>query len=200
VANPAEDFQMRRISLICVIAATMAANGAFAQNAAAPGGTSSTTKPSGAPQSPSATPSQNQSRQTHVGQSADAAQPGGRRQAQTGQSARPSQDATETRPDAKYPHPSGQDSQPDHSSGKTKVAAVGSKKDKESGQDQNPKATGRSSQVDHLAKQKAYTGNSGSKGDPGTACSTARQTADGGLDCGTGGNSATMGKIVTKSH
>jgi hypothetical protein len=191
---------MRRISLICMIAAAIAASGAFAQNAAAPASTSPTTKPDSATQPPNATPSQTQSRSPQGSQSATATQPGGQRQAPTGQAANPSQSATETRPDAKYPHPSGQDSQPDHSSGKTKVAAVGSKQDKESGRDQNPKATGRSSQVDRLAKQKTYTGGSGSKGDPGTACSTARTTADGRLDCGTSGDSATLGKIVTKSH
>jgi hypothetical protein len=178
---------MSRISLTCVVAAVVAASGAFAQSASAPANTNSTaprraTRPPSVIQ-PSATLPQGQSRQT-----------------QTGQSGKPSQSATETRPDARYPHPSGQDSQPDHSSGKTKLAAVGSKKDKESGQDQKPKATGRSKQVDQLAKRNTYTGSNGSKGDPGTACSTARPTSDGGVDCGTSGNSATMGKIVTKSH
>jgi hypothetical protein len=44
-------------------------------------------------------------------------------------------------------------------------------------------------------KQKAYTGNSGKKKDAGTACSSARPTPNGGVDCGTGGNAATAGKV-----
>jgi hypothetical protein len=44
-------------------------------------------------------------------------------------------------------------------------------------------------------KQKAYTGNTGKKKDAGTACSSARPNANGGVDCGTGGNSATTGKV-----
>jgi hypothetical protein len=62
------------------------------------------------------------------------------------------------------------------------------------------KAANQSAPVRKLAKQKAYTGNSGSKQDPGTVCSTARPTPNGGVDCGTSGDSATLGKIVTKSH
>jgi hypothetical protein len=44
-------------------------------------------------------------------------------------------------------------------------------------------------------KQKAYTGNTGKKTDPGTACSSARPTPNGGVDCGTSGNAATPGKV-----
>ena len=44
-------------------------------------------------------------------------------------------------------------------------------------------------------KQKAYTGNTGKKKDAGTACSSARPTPNGGVDCGTSGNSATAGKV-----
>jgi hypothetical protein len=42
-------------------------------------------------------------------------------------------------------------------------------------------------------KQKAYTGNTGKKKDAGTACSSARPSPNGGVDCGTGGNAATTG-------
>jgi hypothetical protein len=45
------------------------------------------------------------------------------------------------------------------------------------------------------AKQKVYKGNTGKKADPGTACSTARPTNNGGVDCGTGGKGATPGKV-----
>jgi hypothetical protein len=44
-------------------------------------------------------------------------------------------------------------------------------------------------------KQKAYTGNTGKKTDPGTACSSARPTPNGGVDCGTTGDAATAGKV-----
>jgi len=44
-------------------------------------------------------------------------------------------------------------------------------------------------------KQKAYTGNTGKKKDAGTACSSARPTPNGGVDCGTSGNAATPGKV-----
>jgi hypothetical protein len=44
-------------------------------------------------------------------------------------------------------------------------------------------------------KQKAYTGNTGKKKDAGTACSSARPRPNGGVDCGTSGNSATAGKV-----
>jgi hypothetical protein len=44
-------------------------------------------------------------------------------------------------------------------------------------------------------KQKAYTGNTGKKADAGTACSSARATPNGGVDCGTSGNAATAGKV-----
>src|SRR3954447_11987345 len=44
-------------------------------------------------------------------------------------------------------------------------------------------------------KQKSYTGNTGKKADAGTACSSARPTPNGGVDCGTSGNAATPGKV-----
>jgi hypothetical protein len=45
------------------------------------------------------------------------------------------------------------------------------------------------------AKHKYYKGNTGKKPDAGTACSTARPTPNGGVDCGTGGNGATPGNV-----
>lgn len=201
---------MRRLSVSCFVTALVAASGAFAQNAA------QSTDP-GQTSTPSAAQSQPQRSTSATEHSKSAMQPRHRRQGPTSgnQVQAPSPDtsasaqskhadttarsATETRPDARYPHPSGQDSQPDNSSHKTKLAAAGSGKDKESGRDQTPEAT-RSKQAGQLAKRKSYTGNTGSKANPGTACSTARPTVDGGVDCGTSGNSATEGKIVTKPH
>jgi uncharacterized glyoxalase superfamily metalloenzyme YdcJ len=106
--------------------------------------------------------------------------------------------ATETRPDARYPRPAGQDSQPDNSSHKTRVAAADSKKGTGTANNRGPKASDQTRPVRKLAERKAYTGNSGSKADPSTACSTSRPTQDGGVNCGTSGNSATEGKVVTK--
>ena len=108
--------------------------------------------------------------------------------------------ATETRPDARYPHPSGQDSQPDNSSRKTHVASANSKTGTGTAENRGAKAADQSRPVNKLSQRKTYTGNSGSKADPGTACSTARPTQEGGVDCGTTGNSATEGKYVTKPH
>jgi hypothetical protein len=60
-----------------------------------------------------------------------------------------------------------------------------------------PNTTGapKTKQSKSIGKQKAYTGNTGKKADPGTACSSARPTSNGGVDCGTGGDSATTGKV-----
>ncbi|MEA3178542.1 MAG: hypothetical protein QOI59_2065 [Gammaproteobacteria bacterium] len=60
-----------------------------------------------------------------------------------------------------------------------------------------PNTTGapKTKQSKTVEKRKAYTGNTGKKTDPGTACSSARPTANGGVDCGTGGDSATAGKV-----
>jgi len=44
-------------------------------------------------------------------------------------------------------------------------------------------------------KQKAYTGNTGKKQDADPACSSARPSPNGGVDCGTSGNAATAGKV-----
>jgi hypothetical protein len=196
---------MRRLSISCFVTALVASNGAFAQNAAQP------THP-GETQTPPAA----QSQAAPTGQSTKAMQSRHRRQGPTSgnqvqapspdtpvqskRSASSAQSATETRPDARYPHPSGQDSQPDRSPHKTQLAAAGSKEDKEAGRDQTAAATGQSKQAAHLGKRKTYTESTGSKADPGTACSTARPTVDGGVDCGTSGNSATLGRTVTKAH
>lgn len=111
------------------------------------------------------------------------------------------QSSTETQPSAKYPHPSGQDSQPDRSAGKAKVAADGAKKEKKDQPTaQEKKPTGRSKEMDEVAKRKAYTGSGGAKPNSSTICSTARPTTNGGVDCGMSGNSATQGHIVTKPH
>jgi cytoskeletal protein RodZ len=115
------------------------------------------------------------------------------------------QPQTQTRPDAVYPHPSGQDSPTNKQSPSAKKPrSTASQKGPGTGtgtvEQRGTKAANQSAPVRKLAKQKAYTGNSGSKQDPGTVCSTARPTPNGGVDCGTSGDSATLGKIVTKSH
>jgi hypothetical protein len=115
------------------------------------------------------------------------------------------QTQTQSRPDAVYPHPSGQDSPTNKQSPSAKKPrSTTSQKRPETGtgtvEQRGTKAANQSAPVRKLAKQKAYTGNSGSKQDPGTVCSTARPTPNGGVDCGTSGDSATLGKIVTKSH
>ena len=106
--------------------------------------------------------------------------------------------ATETRPDAKYAHPSGQDSQSDNSSHKTRVATADSTRGTGTANNRGPKESDQNRQVRKLSERKAYTGSSGSKADTSTACSTARPAADGGVNCGTSGNSATEGQTVTK--
>ena len=106
--------------------------------------------------------------------------------------------ATETRPDAKYQSPSGQDSQPDTASHKTRVATGDTKRGTGTADNRGTKEGDQTRPVRKLSEQKTYTGNSGNKADPSTACSTSRPTKDGGVDCGTSGNSATEGKILTK--
>jgi hypothetical protein len=164
---------MNRISLTSFVAALIATSGGLAQNATAPTAASSTPPPGVSRASPQQTPATQAPKSTHS--------------------------ATTMRPDARYPHPSGQDSPAANSSGQTKVPAPGSKQDM-AGHDRNPTASGRSKQTEPLAEQKTYTGNSGAKANLGTMCTTARPTADGGVDCGMSGNSATSGKTVTKSR
>jgi hypothetical protein len=109
--------------------------------------------------------------------------------------------SSETRPDARYAHPSGQDSEPDNSSHSTRLASGDSASTgRGTADNRGPKASDQSRPVRKLSERKTYTGSSGSKADPSTACSTARRTQDGGIDCGTSGNSATEGNIVTKPH
>lgn len=208
---------MRRLSISCFLTALVASNGAFAQGATQPTDSSQTQRPqTQRPLAAQSQPAPAGEAKAPTGQAKSAMQSRHRRQGpasgnqvqapnpdtpvQNEHSATSAQSATETRPDARYPHPSGQDSQPDHSPHKTKLAAAGSKEDKEAGRDQTREATPHSKQDAQLAKRKTYGGSTGSKADPGTACSTARPTANGGVDCGTSGNSATMGKIVTKPH
>jgi hypothetical protein len=98
------------------------------------------------------------------------------------------------RPDANYPNPSGQDSQP----GKAPVApkkATGSAPGNGNVESRGTRTSDQSAASQGVAKQKVYKGNTGKKPDPGTACSTARPTNKGGVDCGTGGKGATPGKI-----
>lgn len=111
---------------------------------------------------------------------------------------RTAQSPAETRPDARYPQPSGQDSRPDKSSHTTKLAEAQSNRGNGTVENRGAKTADQSKQVKKLAKNKTYTGRSGSKADTGTACSTARPTKNGGVDCGTTGDSATLGKTVTK--
>jgi hypothetical protein len=112
---------------------------------------------------------------------------------------------SQSRPDAVYPHPSGQDSPTNKQSPSAKKpSSTASQQRPATGtgtvEQRGAKAASQSAPIRKLAKQKSYTGNSGSKQDPGTVCSTARPTPNGGVDCGTSGDSATLGKIVTKSH
>jgi cytoskeletal protein RodZ len=99
--------------------------------------------------------------------------------------------SSESRPDANYPRPSGQDSQPGKTAPKR---AAGSSPDKGTVESRGSRTANQSAQVQGTAKQQAYKGNTGKKKDPGTACSTARATKNGGIDCGTGGTSGTPGK------
>jgi hypothetical protein len=106
----------------------------------------------------------------------------------------PSSATAQPRPDATYPNPSGQDSQPN----KAPVApkkATGSAPGNGNVESRGTRTSDQSAAVQDVAKQKAYKGNTGKKADPGTACSTARPTPNGGVDCGTGGKGATPGKV-----
>ena len=88
----------------------------------------------------------------------------------------------EVRPDAVYPKPSGQDSQPRKSNTITRRDVPASR------------ASSQPSAAPAASKQ-TYQGQTGRKSAPSTACSTARTKADGTLDCGTGGNAALPGRI-----
>jgi hypothetical protein len=112
--------------------------------------------------------------------------------------------STTTSPDAVYAKPSGQDSQPNKAPPLKKQRAVATQKKAPSAstgtgtvESRGAKAADQSAAVRKVAKQKSYSGNSGKKPDPGTACSTARPTPNGGLDCGMSGDSATPRALHT---
>ena len=94
---------------------------------------------------------------------------------------------TESRPDAVYPHPSGQDSNP--STTQVPKATSPAKSNR-------PTSAKRTS--NHRTSQ-PYTGSSGKKPAASTLCSTPQATKNGGVNCGTTGDNATGGKIVTPS-
>ncbi|MBV8782964.1 MAG: hypothetical protein JOZ67_02130 [Gammaproteobacteria bacterium] len=98
------------------------------------------------------------------------------------QTSQPSPSSSD-RPDAVYAQPSGQDSAP-----KSRPAP-------------SPGVKGPSTAAGVATHPAPYRGNSGRKKQDAaasTACSTARLKKNGQLDCGTGGDAATAGKIVTK--
>jgi hypothetical protein len=148
-------------------------------------------------QGPSQGQQQSQARQRSQAQSQSPKQSA---QSQSAQSQAAQSATTETRPDANYPQPSGQDSQPDNSSHKTRVATGDSKRGTGTANHRGSKESDQNREVRKLSERKGYTGSSGSKADTSTACSTARPAADGGVNCGTSGNSATEGTTVTKPH
>jgi hypothetical protein len=96
---------------------------------------------------------------------------------------------SQSRPDAQYANPSGQDSKPSKTTVPKAAPPAGSVEQRGTQTSQQSKP------VQPSAKQKSYQGNVGKKGDVGTACSTARPTPQGGVDCGTGGEGATPGKV-----
>lgn len=102
--------------------------------------------------------------------------------------------ASAGRPDAVYPHPSGQDSQPSTTHTKGRPQRRGAR-DSATVESRGTRTNDQSKPAQSTAAQKAYGGSSGKKADPGTACSTARPAPNGGVDCGTGGNGATPGKV-----
>jgi hypothetical protein len=170
---------MARVPLIYVVATTLAAAAAVAQNAAQPG-SSTRTNPPAQTQNPAPTqsPAPIQSRpeavdpqSAHPPKSANGAlrrhgpsfgnqvQAPSPDQAKGTRSASAGQSATDTRPDAKHPYSSGQDSQPD----KTSVAAPGPGQDKQPGHDRTRGATGQSNPATQPEKRKTYAQSSGSK-------------------------------------
>jgi hypothetical protein len=91
-----------------------------------------------------------------------------------------------------------QDSQPAKAPVRPKKA-TGSAPGNGNAESRGTRTSDQSAASQGVAKQKAYKGNTGKKADPGTACSTARPTNNGGVDCGTGGKGATPGKVPKKS-
>jgi hypothetical protein len=104
----------------------------------------------------------------------------------------PAPSSSQTRPDARYPNPSGQDSKPSQTPPKK---ATGSAPGNGTVEQRGSRTADQSAASRETAKRKTYQGNKGKKPDPGTACSTARPTNNGGVDCGTGGKGATPGKV-----
>lgn len=106
----------------------------------------------------------------------------------------PGNTSSSSRSDARYPHPAGQDAAPvQKKPPKPPAPATPGTVDQRGTQTRN-----QSPPVREAVHRKAYT--TGSKPDPGTACSTARPTKNGGVDCGTSGTGATVGRTVTKPH
>lgn len=99
----------------------------------------------------------------------------------------PNTGSTESRPDAVYPHPSGQDSKPSTTQVPKATAPASSNRPASAKRGPN-----------HHASQ-TYTGSTGKKPAASTICSTPQATQNGGVNCGTTGNNATNGKIVTPS-
>jgi hypothetical protein len=105
----------------------------------------------------------------------------------------PAAKPAQSRPDARYPNPSGQDSQPQSRPSRATDAARSPKK-QATADTRAPTTTAQSPSAQAVVQQKRYQGASGKKDDPGTACSTARTKPNGGVDCGTSGNGAMPGK------
>ncbi|MDB6090892.1 MAG: hypothetical protein JWN85_3676 [Gammaproteobacteria bacterium] len=159
-------------SPVLLIASICLAGGAFAQTQPTPPPTPSPSAPADAstasrPNTPDASRKSSQPKSS-VAQSPD----------------------TASRPDAVYPKRSGHDAKTDKAPPQTRQpgnnpsASVGT-------EPPNVRAVNETPPVRKLARQKTYKGNTGKKVDPGTACSTARPTPNGGLDCGMSGTSAT---------
>lgn len=168
---------MQRAALLCLFGSVWYAQGALAQASsatqppppAAPSATAPSTSPPSAP-SPSSKPA-----------------PPATSSLSSTAAAQPSRDAN-------YPKPSGQDSQPNNKPSPPKKSMT-------SGSSQgNPEARGsrtadQSAAAQRAVRQPMSRHNIAKKPDPGTACSTARPTKNGGVDCGMGGEGATPGKV-----
>ena len=108
-------------------------------------------------------------------------------QPQTGKPA-----TAQPRPDVTHSKPANQSKQPFKAAAKKSSNSAQGMGTPEA---RGPRTTDQSAPAQAVAKQKSYQGSFGKKADPGTACSTARPTPNGGVDCGTGGEGATHGKV-----
>jgi hypothetical protein len=172
---------MNRISVF-VAAAMLSAGSAVAQTAPTPASTPSSKAATQASPQQSAQ-AQSQSAQNRSAQNANASET----------------NTSQTRPDANYAHPSGQDSHAGNKPKSTKLASANSKKGTGATvENRGTKTADQSKSVQELSNRNGYGGAGGRNRDPGTACSTARPTKDRGVDCGLSGDSATLGKVVTK--